>query len=100
MGSKAARDSGFDKLNDARNRSLGIVCFDKIEVALGFGLSKIGHDTLIDAVCIHDDLASGRLAKNLGQSHNGDGSARDDIGQYLARTNRWQLIDVANHQQG
>ena len=33
---EAARDAGFDQLDDARNRGLG----DKIEVALGLGFAK------------------------------------------------------------
>jgi hypothetical protein len=32
---KAARDTRFNKLNDARNSSLGIISLDNIKVALG-----------------------------------------------------------------
>ena len=38
---KAVRDAGFDQLDNARNRSLGIISLDKIEVALGFRFAKI-----------------------------------------------------------
>jgi hypothetical protein len=65
---KAARDAGFDKLYDARNCGLGIVSLDKIEVALGFRSAKIGNDTLIDAVGIHDDLTLGRLPEYFGEA--------------------------------
>src|ERR1700687_1951034 len=50
-------DAGFGQLDDARNCGLGIISFDKIEIALGFGFAKIGNDTLINAVGIDDDLA-------------------------------------------
>ena len=73
---------------------------DKIEVALRFGFAQIGHETLVDAVCIHDDLAFGRLAKYLGQANNRYGSARDHVGQHLARSDRRQLIDITDHEQG
>src|SRR5256714_14021413 len=63
---EAARDAGFDQLDDARNRGLGIVSLDKIEVALGFRSAKIGNDTLIDAVGIHDDLTLRRLPEYFG----------------------------------
>ena len=66
---KAARDAGFDQLDDARNRGLGIVSLDKIEVALGFRFAKIGYDTLIDAMCIHDDLTLRRLPEYFGEAH-------------------------------
>src|ERR1700735_2890430 len=67
---EAARDAGFDQLDDARNRGLGIVSLDKIEVALGFRSAKIGNDTLIDAVGLHDDLTLGRLPEYFGEAHN------------------------------
>ena len=44
---------------DARNRGLGNISLDKIEVALSFGFAKIGHYTVVDAMCIDDDLALG-----------------------------------------
>jgi hypothetical protein len=37
---EAARNAGFNQLDDARNRGLGIVSLDKIEVALGIGFAK------------------------------------------------------------
>src|SRR4029077_13363768 len=48
IGSRPKRrgNAGFDQLDDARNRGLGIIGFDKIEVALGFRSAKIGNDTL------------------------------------------------------
>ena len=66
---EAARDPGFDQLDDARNRGLGIVSLDKIEVVLGFRSAKIGNDTLIDEVGIHDDLTLGRLPEYFGEAH-------------------------------
>jgi hypothetical protein len=41
---------------------------DKIEVAL-VRSAKIGNDTLIDAVGIHDDLSLGRLPEYFGEAH-------------------------------
>src|SRR5581483_9317158 len=85
---EAARDAGLDQLDDARNRGLGIISLDKIEVALGFGFAEIRHDALIDTVCIHDDLALRRLPEYLGEAHNWHRAGRDDIGQYLPGTDR------------
>jgi hypothetical protein len=45
------QDAGLDQLDDERDRGLGIVSLDKIEVALGFGFAQIRTDTLVDAVC-------------------------------------------------
>ena len=59
----------MDQLDDARNRGLGIVSLDKIEVVLGFRSAKIGNDTLIDEVGIHDDLTLGRLPEYFGEAH-------------------------------
>ena len=59
----------MDQLDDARNRGLGIVSLDKIEVVLGFRSAKIGNDTLIDEVGIHDDLTLGRLPEYFGEGH-------------------------------
>jgi hypothetical protein len=53
--SKIPKESGA-RACDARNRGLGVISLDKIEVTLGFGFAKIRHDTMVDAVCIHDDL--------------------------------------------
>jgi hypothetical protein len=39
---EATRDASLHKLDDARNCGLGIVRFDKIEVAFGFGFAEIG----------------------------------------------------------
>jgi hypothetical protein len=66
---KAPRDAGFNQLDDTRNRGLGIISLDKIEVALGFGFAKIRHDTVVDAVGIHDDLTLGRLPEYFGEAH-------------------------------
>jgi hypothetical protein len=52
---EAARDAGFDQLDDARNRGLGIVSLDKIEVAR-----------------IHDDLTLRRLPEYFGEAHHWD----------------------------
>jgi hypothetical protein len=71
---KAARDTGFDELDDSRNRDLGIVRLDKIEVALDFGFAKIGYDPVVDTVGIHDDLALGRLTEYFGEAHHRHGS--------------------------
>ena len=71
---KAARDASFDQLDDARNRGLGIISLDEIEVALGFGFAKIGDDTLIDTVCVHDDLALRCLPEHFGEAHHWHGT--------------------------
>ena len=68
------RDAGFDQLDDARNRGLGIISLDKIEVAHGFASAKIGHDTVVDAVGIHDDLALGCLPEYFGEAHHWHGA--------------------------
>jgi hypothetical protein len=71
---EAERDAGFHKFDDAWNRGHRIVCLDKIEVALGFRLAQIGHETLVETVGVHDDLALGRLAEYLDQAHRRNGS--------------------------
>src|SRR4029077_11052031 len=63
---KAPRDASFDKLDDARNCSLGIISLDEIEVALSFGFAKIRDDAVVDAVCVHDDLALSCLPEHFG----------------------------------
>jgi hypothetical protein len=37
--------AGLHKLDDERNRSLGIIRLDEIEVAFGVGLARISHTT-------------------------------------------------------
>jgi hypothetical protein len=46
-----------------------------------------------------DDPALGRLAEHLGQPHDRHGTGGDDIRQHLPRTNRRQLIDIADEHQ-
>jgi hypothetical protein len=46
-----------------------------------------------------DDPALGGLAEDLGQSHNGYGTRRYDVGQNLTRPNGGKLINVADNQQ-
>jgi hypothetical protein len=70
------------------------------EVSFGVGLTEVRNDTLVDAVRIHDDSAFGGLAEHLGQAHHRDGAARDHVGQHLAGADRWQLIDIADDEQG
>ena len=97
---KPAWDPDFHKLDDATNRSLGILGLDKIEVAFGVGLAEVRNDTLVDAVRIHDDSAFGGLAEHLGQAHHRDGAARDHVGQHLTGADRGQLIDITDDEQG
>ena len=79
---------------------VGIISLDKIEVALGFGFAKIGHDTVVDAVGIHDDLTLGRLPEYFGEAYHRHRAGCDDIGQHLAGPNRGKLVDVADDQEG
>ena len=71
---KRLRDAGFDQLDDARNRGLGIVRLDKIEVAVGFRSAKIRDRPLIDAVGVDDDLALRGLPEYFGQAHDWHGA--------------------------
>ena len=48
---------------------------------------------------IGDDLARGSLAEDLGQTHDRHGARGNDISQHLARSDRWQLIDITDEQQ-
>jgi hypothetical protein len=61
---------------------------------------RIGIDTLVDAVRVHDDSACGGLPEHLGQAHHRDGSAGDHVSQDLAGADRRQLIDIADDEQG
>src|SRR5262249_17306630 len=97
---EAARNPGFYQLHNAGNGGFRIVRLDEIEVALALWLAYIGKDATVDAVSVHDDLAFGRLTEHLGQAHHRDGSTRDHIGKHLAGTDRRQLVDVPDHQQG
>ena len=56
IGSRPKRRGLRVLTDDARNRGLGIVSLDEIEVTVGFRFAKIRYDTLIDAMCVHDDL--------------------------------------------
>jgi hypothetical protein len=65
-----------------------------------FGFAQIGNDALVDTMRIHDDSAFGGLPEHLGQTNHRDGSARNHVSQDLARTDRRQLIDITDYEQG
>ena len=46
-----------------------------------------------------DDPARGGLPENLGEAHDGHRARGDDVGQHLSRSDRWQLVDVADDQE-
>jgi hypothetical protein len=66
-----------------------------VEVA-AFNGGEIGHQALIDAMCVDDDPALGSLSEDLGQPHDRHGTRSNDIGQHLPGPNRGQLIDIAD----
>jgi hypothetical protein len=70
---------------------------DEVEVA-AFNGGEIGHQALMDAMCVDDDPTLGSLSEDLGQAHDRHGT-RSDIGQHLPGPNRGQLIDIADEQQ-
>ena len=46
-----------------------------------------------------DDPARGGLPEDLGQAHDGHRAGGDDVGQHLSRSDRWQLVDIADDQE-
>jgi hypothetical protein len=71
---------------------------DEIEIS-AFGRGEIGHQAVVDPVCIDDDPALGRLPEDLGQAYDRYRSGRDDVAENLSRAYRRQLIDIADEQQ-
>src|SRR4029079_2600490 len=59
---------------------------------------EIRDGALIDLVCTGDP-ALRRLSEDLGQSRDGNNARGDDVGQYLSRSDRWQLVDVPDNQE-
>ncbi len=64
---KTARDTGFDQLDDARNRDLGIVRLDKIEDCLIGGTST---------AVVHSMRNTPAALEGRGRAHRGRESAR------------------------
>jgi hypothetical protein len=54
---------------------------------------------LIDAMGVYDDPARGSLPKHLGEAHHGQSARADDVGQDLPRSDRGQLVDIADYEQ-
>jgi hypothetical protein len=54
---------------------------------------------LIDAMSIPDDAARRCLPEYLRQTHHRHGARVDNIGQYLTRSDRRQLVDIPDQQQ-
>jgi hypothetical protein len=75
---RSARDAGFDQLDDARNRGLGIVSLDKIEVALGFRSAKITLDL----------AASIRVREAIREEMAEMGITREDIEDLMRKQKR------------
>ena len=95
---KTFRDPILYDRQELAHTLFGVRRIDEIEVA-AFDRREIGHQALIDAVRVGDDAALGGLAEDLGQTHDRHGTRGDDVGQYLPRPDRRQLIDIANEQQ-
>ncbi len=71
---------------------------DDVEIAY-LDRREIGHQAMVDAVCIDNDPAFGSLPEDLGQAHDRQRSRRDDVAENLPRAHPRQLIDIANEQQ-
>jgi hypothetical protein len=90
-------DAGLHQLQDALDRGLGILGRNEVEVALAGRRNETGHRALIDAMGV--DPALGGLPEHLCQSHYGHSARADDVGEYLPRSDGWQLVDIADDQQ-
>ena len=82
---EALRDAGLHQFDDPRHGGFGIVGLDEVEVAVALGSGEVGDQALVDPVRAGDDPTLGRLAKDLGQTHDRDGTGGDDVGEDLAR---------------
>ena len=71
---------------------------DEVKVA-AINRAEIGHQALIDAMCIDDDPALGSLSEDLGQADDWHSTRCDDVGQNLPWPDRRKLIDIADEQQ-
>ena len=96
---EALRDSRLYELDDHGDCCFRFVRLHEVEVAVALGLGKIGNGTSVDPVRAGDDPASRRLAEYLGQPHDRNRAGGNEIGQHLTRTDRRQLVDVADDQQ-
>ena len=93
-----ARNAVLDVIQHTLLYAHRIVLGEKIEVALRLRFER-GQLAGVDAMGIDNNLAGRRLAKKVGQTHAGYGLAAQKITQDVARTDRGQLIGIANQQQ-
>src|SRR6516165_2099597 len=87
------RDPCLHQFDDAADGGLWIVSPNEVEVAVVSGWAEVGHRALVDAMSAGSDAALRRLPEHLGEPHHRHGARRDDVGEYLARPDRRQLID-------
>lgn len=94
---EALRDAFRHDLQQPLQRALGVLGLDEKTITLP-RLAERGHVAGVDRVGGEHDAALGRLPMDLGETRHGDTPGVDHVCQHLARTDRWQLVDVADKQ--
>ena len=87
------------QIHDLRRRDLRILLPDEEEIRVS-AVAQIGHESLIDPVCVGNDPAGLSLPEDLCQPYNRERTAFDQIPQHISGTNRWQLIHIPDQNQG
>lgn len=95
---KSLRDAVFDDVKEGGEDFFGFVALDEEKVGIGRSGGECRSLSSVDLVGGGNDLASGGLAEDFGESDDGNGCAGDEVSEGGAGADGWQLVDVANQE--
>lgn len=90
------REALLDETDERGLNRLGFLTLDEVEVRFLRLVSELRHPSLVDPVRVDNDVALGGLTKYLGQPHDRNHAAFNQVRQYHPGTDGWQLNHVSH----